>query len=167
MSADTMSEPLIERPDPEKKLTSIIEAGKGEVDAANRMLAQAAVVAALCVGGMLTGYEWDDFASFVLGVGLLAATASLTETASDSLANSSSDSSFTGATACYIVDGVQVDGQPYIVCTSEPDETAWFLGIEKDALTPVGEPDSAQLECQMGWSFNGSEEWQCKGNVAL
>ena len=110
MSADTMSEPLIERPDPEKKLTSIIEAGKGEVDAANRMLAQAAVVAALCVGGMLTGHEWDDFASFVLGVGLLAATASLTETASDSLANSSSDSSFTGATACYIVDGVQVDG---------------------------------------------------------
>ena len=94
------------------------------------------------------------------------------------------------------------------MCTSEPDETAWFLGIEKDALTPVGEPDSAQLECarsttdiaatptadrgpwaffeparhfertllsssaclhrcQMGWSFNGSEEWQCKGNVAL
>lgn len=139
MSADTMSEPLIERPDPEKKLTSIIEAGKGEVDAANRMLAQAAMVAALCVGGMLTGHEWDDFASFVLGVGLLAATASLTETASDSLANSSSDSSFTGATACYIVDGVQVDGQPYIVCTSEPDETAWFLGIEKDALTPVSD----------------------------
>jgi hypothetical protein len=70
-------------------------------------------------------------------------------------------------TQCYIVnqDLVETEGQePEIVCTSAPEDYAWFNGLDVDALVPVDgtSASSEALECAEGASPRGIPEWECK-----
>ena len=62
--------------------------------------------------------------------------------------------------ACYLV-GTD-EGTKY-VCTDEPAELAWFLGLDESALKKGAKPDDlALVECAEDWSHNGTPEWVCR-----
>tara|TARA_B110001452_G_scaffold237271_1_gene217025 strand:+ start:1619 stop:2161 length:543 start_codon:yes stop_codon:yes gene_type:complete len=62
--------------------------------------------------------------------------------------------------ACYLLD--TDEGTKY-VCTDEPAELAWFLGLEETALKKGAKPDDLELvECAEDWSHNGTPEWVCR-----
>lgn len=49
------------------------------------------------------------------------------------------------------------------MCTSNPDELAWFMGLEvKDLQTGVKPDDLELIECSEEWSHNGVPQWACK-----
>ena len=49
---------------------------------------------------------------------------------------------------------------PKVVCTSNPDEYAWFNGIKPDRLIPTETVHAARLEsCEEGSSPRGVPEW--------
>ena len=49
---------------------------------------------------------------------------------------------------------------PKVVCTSNPDEYAWFNGIKPDQLVPTEIVHAARLEsCEEGASPRGVPEW--------
>lgn len=49
-----------------------------------------------------------------------------------------------------------------VVCTSSPEEYAWFNGIEEKNMIPIENEDSMALECVEGASPRGIPEWECK-----
>ena len=52
---------------------------------------------------------------------------------------------------------------PDVVCTSQPDEYAWFNGIERENLKPTeGATYEFATECVEGASPRGFPEWECK-----
>eukprot|EP00980_Cylindrotheca_fusiformis_P021947 scaffold8800_cov107-Cylindrotheca_fusiformis.AAC.3 len=70
---------------------------------------------------------------------------------------------------CYIVNfhNLQEEGneKPEVVCTSEPEEYAWFHGLDMEDLKAVTEDiidDDAFEECVEGFSPRGIPEWECK-----
>jgi hypothetical protein len=68
-------------------------------------------------------------------------------------------------TQCYIVNQelVETEGeQPEIVCTSAPEDYAWFNGLDVEALVPVDGTSTEALECAEGASPRGIPEWECK-----
>jgi hypothetical protein len=69
-------------------------------------------------------------------------------------------------TQCYIVNQelVETEGEePEIVCTSAPQDYAWFNGLDVEALVPVdGTTSTDALECAEGASPRGIPEWECK-----
>jgi hypothetical protein len=69
------------------------------------------------------------------------------------------------AIECFIVNNelVQTEGDaPEVVCTSEPDEYAWFNGIDPEALKPTEGTEEGGTECVEGASPRGIPEWECK-----
>lgn len=64
---------------------------------------------------------------------------------------------------CFLVDGVEEDGKDFYVCTSQPEETAWFMGVPVSDLRSDYTPDASLLQCEAGTSFNGEPEWLCTG----
>ena len=51
------------------------------------------------------------------------------------------------------------------VCTSNPEELAWFMGIEQKDLVRGVKPDDLELvECSEEWSHNGTPQWVCKAD---
>ena len=71
---------------------------------------------------------------------------------------------------CFIVnyDMVEEEGEtPEVVCTSKPDEFAWFNGLDKDNIKKNPNniiKDEAYKECIEGSSPNGVPEWECTVN---
>jgi hypothetical protein len=70
------------------------------------------------------------------------------------------------AVECFIVnfDLVEEEGEiPEVVCTSEPDEFAWFNGLESENFqnTEMIKEEAFQ-ECVEGASPTGVREWECK-----
>jgi hypothetical protein len=68
---------------------------------------------------------------------------------------------------CFVVNDLELqmgeDELPLVVCTSEPEEYAWFNGIERDVMRPATEKDAElTTECVEGASPRGIEEWECK-----
>ena len=67
---------------------------------------------------------------------------------------------------CFIVnyDMVEEEGEtPEVVCTSQPDEFAWFNGLERNDLKSTESiKDEAFKECIEGSSPTGVPEWECK-----
>lgn len=62
--------------------------------------------------------------------------------------------------ACYLVE--TGEGTKYI-CTDEPAELAWFLGLDETALKRGAKPDDLNLvECAEEWSHTGTPEWVCR-----
>jgi len=70
------------------------------------------------------------------------------------------------AVECYITNAKDLylgDGEkPEVVCTSEPEEYAWFNGLDPKELVPTEGMDSGSLECVEGASPKGTPEWECK-----
>eukprot|EP00429_Kryptoperidinium_foliaceum_P041575 CAMPEP_0176120056 /NCGR_PEP_ID=MMETSP0120_2-20121206/60378_1 /TAXON_ID=160619 /ORGANISM="Kryptoperidinium foliaceum, Strain CCMP 1326" /LENGTH=128 /DNA_ID=CAMNT_0017454489 /DNA_START=99 /DNA_END=485 /DNA_ORIENTATION=+ len=69
------------------------------------------------------------------------------------------------AIQCFIVNSFEVDEEgvePEIVCTSDPDNYAWFNGINKDDMKPADCERDGYLECVEGASPRGIPEWECK-----
>ena len=71
------------------------------------------------------------------------------------------------AIQCFIVNAFEVDeegAEPEIVCTPEPDEYAWFNGLEREHMKPAASAAASDeyLECMEGASPRGVPEWECK-----
>jgi len=61
---------------------------------------------------------------------------------------------------CYLID--TDEGRKY-VCTSDPEELAWHLGIDvKDMVTGAKPDDLDLIECAEEWSHTGTPQWVCK-----
>ena len=66
---------------------------------------------------------------------------------------------------CFVVNNemVETEGEkPQVVCTSEPEEFAWFNGIERNAMRPTDGTEEEAEECVEGASPKGTPEWECK-----
>jgi len=65
--------------------------------------------------------------------------------------------------ACYMLAGEEEDA---VVCTSAPDEYAWYEGINETDMTKVdpGLLVEGHLACEEGATFRGSPVWQCGKN---
>ena len=71
------------------------------------------------------------------------------------------------AVQCFIVNAFEVDeegAEPEIVCTPEPDEYAWFNGLDREHMKPAQSVTASGdfLECMEGASPRGVPEWECK-----
>jgi len=67
--------------------------------------------------------------------------------------------------ACYIVDGVQTETGDLVVCTPQPQEFAWFHGIDLGQLREIDTENyfnDEAVECESEVSYNGEEEWYCR-----
>lgn len=66
---------------------------------------------------------------------------------------------------CYVVNdaSVVIEGEaPVVVCTSEPEEYAWFNGLDPKAMRPTDGVEEGGVECVEGASPRGIPEWECK-----
>ena len=52
--------------------------------------------------------------------------------------------------------------EPTVVCTSEPEEYAWFNGIDEKKMKPTNGTETGATECVEGASPRGTPEWECK-----
>jgi hypothetical protein len=69
------------------------------------------------------------------------------------------------AVECFLVndeDVVENGATPGVVCTSAPDEYAWFNGLDPEALLPTDDINEHALECVEGASPRGIPEWECR-----
>lgn len=69
------------------------------------------------------------------------------------------------AIQCFIVNAFEVEEEgavPEVVCTPEPDDYAWFNGLERESMKPVEQTSEEFLECVEGASPRGVPEWECK-----
>ena len=62
--------------------------------------------------------------------------------------------------SCYLFD--TEEGRKY-VCTSNPEELAWHMGIDmKDMMTGAKPEDLNLVECAEEWSHTGTPQWVCR-----
>jgi hypothetical protein len=71
------------------------------------------------------------------------------------------------AIQCFIVNAFEVEEEgvePEIVCTPEPDDYAWFNGLERENMKPANTVTASGdfLECKEGAAPRGVPEWECK-----
>ena len=70
------------------------------------------------------------------------------------------------AMECFFVytDEVVNEGAtPEVACTTQPDEYAWFNGVDREKLIPTeGEVLDGAVECVEGASPRGVPEWECR-----
>lgn len=78
---------------------------------------------------------------------------------------SSSEDPDTDDVTCFVVNDEEIvtEGEkPHVVCTAEPDDYAWFNGVDPKAMREArGEENDAE-ECVAGESFRGEPEWECE-----
>eukprot|EP00978_Attheya_sp_CCMP212_P013553 scaffold34015_cov54-Attheya_sp.AAC.4 len=64
---------------------------------------------------------------------------------------------------CFVVNDETEGQDPQVVCTSEPEEYAWFNGIKPSEMKPTdGVAQEGFNECVEGASPKGTPEWECK-----
>lgn len=66
---------------------------------------------------------------------------------------------------CFIVNDEDIildEAKPEVVCTSEPDDYAWFEGIERKKMRETDGTESGAEECVETASYKGKPEWECK-----
>ena len=53
------------------------------------------------------------------------------------------------------------------MCTGNPEELAWFMGLKESELVSGPKPKDLDLvECAEEWSHNGTPQWVCNaGNL--
>ena len=69
------------------------------------------------------------------------------------------------AISCFIVNAFEVEEEgatPEIICTSKPEEYAWFNGIDEGDMKPTNAVVEGVVECVEGASPRGFPEWECK-----
>jgi hypothetical protein len=67
---------------------------------------------------------------------------------------------------CYLVnqDAVIEDGEkPRIICTSDPEETAWMEGLNREEMIKTEGVENLSGQCVEGHSLTGKPEWECEG----
>ncbi|KAL7433807.1 hypothetical protein ACHAXM_003746 [Skeletonema potamos] len=65
---------------------------------------------------------------------------------------------------CFIVNDEEIitEGEkPHVVCTSEPDDYAWFNGIDPKNMRETDGVVEGAENCVQGESFRGKPEWEC------
>jgi len=66
---------------------------------------------------------------------------------------------------CYIVNEEEIitdHEKPHVVCTSEPEEYAWFNGIDPKMMVETDDAMEGAVECKEGESYKGKPEWECE-----
>jgi len=67
---------------------------------------------------------------------------------------------------CYVTNDDELslgkDDKPEIVCTSEPEDYAWFNGIDPNKMRETDGTEEGTEECVEGYSHKGTPEWECK-----
>ena len=66
---------------------------------------------------------------------------------------------------CFLIqtdDDKDVVLTPQIVCTPNPEEYAWFNGLDKDQLVPTDGIHDEALQCVEYESPRGVPEWECE-----
>mmetsp|Transcript_20613 Transcript_20613/g.37248 ORF Transcript_20613/g.37248 Transcript_20613/m.37248 type:complete len:124 (+) Transcript_20613:178-549(+) len=66
---------------------------------------------------------------------------------------------------CFVVNDEEIitEGEkPHVVCTSEPDDYAWFNGVDPKAMREADGEETGAEECVEGESFMGKPEWECE-----
>ncbi len=66
---------------------------------------------------------------------------------------------------CYVTNDEEIvtEGEkPNVVCTSEPDEYAWFNGVDPKAMRKTDGTEEGTEECIEVESYMGKPEWECK-----
>jgi len=64
---------------------------------------------------------------------------------------------------CFVVNDATEGEDPQVVCTSEPEEYAWFNGIKPSEMKSTdGAAQEGFNECVEGASPKGTPEWECK-----
>ena len=49
------------------------------------------------------------------------------------------------------------------MCTENPEELAWLLGVEENELQMGPKPEDLNLvECHEEWSHTGTPQWACR-----
>jgi len=70
---------------------------------------------------------------------------------------------YCGLCADFIDRHVLDHGRRKFVCTTNPEELAWFMGLEMKDLKKGAKPADLELiECSEDWSHNGTPQWVCK-----
>ncbi|KAL9187726.1 hypothetical protein ACHAXT_006104 [Thalassiosira profunda] len=80
----------------------------------------------------------------------------------DSVAEASED---TDDVTCYVVNDEEIvtEGEkPHVVCTSEPDDYAWFEGIDPKNMRVTDGTEEGGVECVESENFRGKPEWECE-----
>ncbi|KAL7464446.1 hypothetical protein ACHAXS_004783 [Conticribra weissflogii] len=66
---------------------------------------------------------------------------------------------------CYVVNDEEIitEGEkPHVVCTSEPEDYAWFNGIDPKNMRETDGTMEGAEECVEGESYRGKPEWECE-----
>jgi len=66
---------------------------------------------------------------------------------------------------CFIVNDEEIitEGEkPHVVCTSEPDDYAWFNGVDPENMRETDGVIEGAENCVQGESFKGKPEWECE-----
>mmetsp|Transcript_1078 Transcript_1078/g.2518 ORF Transcript_1078/g.2518 Transcript_1078/m.2518 type:complete len:127 (+) Transcript_1078:172-552(+) len=66
---------------------------------------------------------------------------------------------------CYVVNDeemIEENADPQVVCTSEPDDYAWFNGIDPKAMRETDGTEEGAGECVETENYKGKPEWECK-----
>eukprot|EP00985_Skeletonema_marinoi_P005058 scaffold2188_cov106-Skeletonema_marinoi.AAC.2 len=66
---------------------------------------------------------------------------------------------------CFIVNDEEIitEGEkPHVVCTSEPDDYAWFNGVDPKNMRETNGAIEGAENCVEGESFKGKPEWECE-----
>lgn len=114
---------------------------------------------------------------FVNGFGISAVPVSqrltkLVETKSVIFASSDKATTTVGAESltedpieCYLVnqEAVIEEGEkPRVICTTNPDETAWMEGINQEDMIKTDGIENISGQCVEGHSVSGKPEWECE-----
>ena len=62
---------------------------------------------------------------------------------------------------CYIVKDEDVPIYGDVICTSAPEEFAWFEGVNRKLMKPTDGMNIESEQCVEGSSPNGTPEWKC------
>lgn len=66
---------------------------------------------------------------------------------------------------CYVTNDEEIvtEGEkPNVVCTSEPEEYAWFNGVDPKAMRKTDGTQECTDSCIEVESYMGKPEWECK-----
>ena len=95
-------------------------------------------------------------------------TTTTTTTASPTTSNSKSgenDNVVAPTMECFLVTDQAIVGDndpPMVVCTTNPEEYAWYHGIDPTRLQKTTTTPLTAMECVEGASPRGIPEWECK-----
>ncbi|KAL7526114.1 hypothetical protein ACHAWF_001635 [Thalassiosira exigua] len=123
---------------------------------ANRLLCRFVCLAA--VGVEVASFSTKMVSPLSMGARMSLGLRSSTERVADT-------SEDTDDVTCYVVNDQEIvtEGEkPHVVCTSEPDDYAWFNGIDPNTMRETDGASEGTENCVEGESYKGKSEWECE-----